>query len=261
VHTVTLADENVEPLDFDRLAPMDLVGLTGMHVQRRRMHEILAELKRRGVFTVVGGTWVSAQEEDFGDLADVVFVGEAEDTWPLFLREWPQGRHARRYEQAERTDMTRVPAPRLDLLPMHRYAVGSVQCSRGCPFRCEFCDIIVTFGRLDPDGEEKTGTNVIPLRMEPWQPRASSARRTSPAGSCCRSRGGSATRWRGRCWASGWSCPSLRWVTDRTGTFRAAVRLGDMPGIPCGSACCSTTSPSAGRMERGHAPQAPLVRP
>jgi hypothetical protein len=52
-HTVTLADENVEPLDFDRLARMDLVGLTGMHVQRRRMHEILAELKRRGVFTVV----------------------------------------------------------------------------------------------------------------------------------------------------------------------------------------------------------------
>ncbi len=146
-HAVTLADENVEPLDFDRLARADLVGLTGMHVQRRRMREILTELKRRGAFTVVGGPWVTVQEDDFGDLADVIFVGEAEDTWPLFLDEWRRGRHRRRYEQDERTDMTRVPAPRLDLLPMGRYAVGSVQFSRGCPFRCEFCDIIVTFGR------------------------------------------------------------------------------------------------------------------
>src|SRR5215472_16441344 len=146
-HTVTLADENVEPLDFDRLARMDLVGLTGMHVQRRRMHEILAELKRRGVFTAVGGPWVSVQEEDFGDLADVVFVGEAEETWPDFLRAWQGGRHGRRYEQAGRTDLTALPTPRLDLLPMRDYLFGSVQFTRGCPFQCEFCDIIVTFGR------------------------------------------------------------------------------------------------------------------
>src|SRR5689334_17441777 len=125
--TITLIDENVEPLNFDRLARADVVGLTGMSVQRLRMREILSELKRRGVFTVVGGPWVSVQESYFGELADVIFVGEAEETWPRFLHEWQQGRHTRRYEQAEKTDMTQVPTPRFDLLKMRDYMFGSVQ--------------------------------------------------------------------------------------------------------------------------------------
>src|SRR5438105_246633 len=146
-HTVTLVDENVEPLDYDRLARADIVGLTGMIVQRSRMREILTELKERGTFVAVGGPWVSVQEDYFGDLADVIFVGEAEETWPQFLDDWQRGRPQRRYEQAEKTDMTRVPTPRFDLLKMRHYLFGSVQFSRGCPFQCEFCDIIVTFGR------------------------------------------------------------------------------------------------------------------
>ncbi len=146
-HRITLVDENVEAIDFARCARADIVGLTGMNVQRRRMKEILFELKRRGVFTVVGGPWVTVREDDLADLADVIFVGEAEETWPRFLAEWSVGRHQIRYEQAERTDMATVPAPRLDLLRMREYAFGSVQFSRGCPFECEFCDIIVTFGR------------------------------------------------------------------------------------------------------------------
>ncbi len=87
------------------------------------------------------------QEDAFDELADAIFVGEAEETWPQFLREWQEGRHAARYEQAEKTDMTKVPIPRFDLLKMNRYLFGSLQFSRGCPFQCEFCDIIVTFGR------------------------------------------------------------------------------------------------------------------
>src|SRR5436305_14190810 len=111
-HTVTLMDENVEAINYERLARADIVGVTGMSVQRFRMREILTELKERGIFTVVGGPWVSVQEDYFGDLADVVFVGEAEETWPRFLDDWKRGRHARRYEQTEKSDMTRVPAPR-----------------------------------------------------------------------------------------------------------------------------------------------------
>ncbi|MEQ8784885.1 MAG: B12-binding domain-containing radical SAM protein [Pirellulaceae bacterium] len=146
-HRVTLIDENVEPIDYERVARADLVGLTGMTVQRRRMREILAELRSRGVFTVVGGPWVTVHEHYFGDLADVIFIGEAEETWPRFLDEWADGRHTQRYEQSDRTDMTTVPTPRYDLLKMRHYMFGSVQFSRGCPFQCEFCDIIVTFGR------------------------------------------------------------------------------------------------------------------
>jgi radical SAM superfamily enzyme YgiQ (UPF0313 family) len=146
-HRITLFDENVEPIDFARCARADIVGVTGMVVQRTRMREILAELKRLGAFTIVGGPWVTVWEDDFGSLADVVFIGEAEETWPRFLSEWCGGHHERRYEQAERTDMSTVPVPRFDLLKMHHYAFGSVQFSRGCPFACEFCDIIVVFGR------------------------------------------------------------------------------------------------------------------
>jgi radical SAM superfamily enzyme YgiQ (UPF0313 family) len=146
-HTVTLLDENVEPIDFERASQADIVGVTGLSVQRFRQREILTALKQRGVFTVAGGAWITVQEDYFGPLADVIFVGEAEETWPRFVTEWQQGRHESRYEQADNTDMTQVPTPRFDLLKMRDYAFGSMQFSRGCPFQCEFCDIIVTFGR------------------------------------------------------------------------------------------------------------------
>jgi len=146
-HHVTLIDENVEPVDFDLCASADIVGVTGMIVQRQRMHEIVTELKRRGAYTVVGGPWVSVNEHYFDGLADTIFVGEAEDTWPQFLADWQVGKAQSRYEQLEPTDMSRVPTPKLGLLKMNRYAFGGIQFSRGCPFTCEFCDIIVIFGR------------------------------------------------------------------------------------------------------------------
>jgi radical SAM superfamily enzyme YgiQ (UPF0313 family) len=146
-HHVTIIDENVESIDFDRCAKADIVGVTGMIVQRQRMREILTELRRRGCYAVVGGPWVSVSENYFDNLADVIFIGEAEETWPKFLEDWEKGRAIHRYEQEEKTDLTKVPAPRLDLLKIDNYAFGSVQFTRGCPFTCDFCDIIVIFGR------------------------------------------------------------------------------------------------------------------
>src|SRR6201993_3522945 len=108
-HSVTIVDENVEPIDYDRLAQADIVGLTGMIVQRGRMREILRELKTRGVFTVVGGPWVSVQEDYFDGLTDVIFVGEAETTWPQFLEEWAEGGHHGRHQQPQPPAMTQVP--------------------------------------------------------------------------------------------------------------------------------------------------------
>lgn len=157
-HRVTLIDENVTELDFERLARADIVGVTGMSVQRFRMLEILQELKRRNVFTVVGGPWVTVREDYFEDLADAIFIGEAEDTWPLFLDQWSCGEHTYRYEQSQKTDMSKVPVPRYDLLDCKQYVFGSLQISRGCPFQCEFCDIIVTFGRRP---RLKSSTQVI----------------------------------------------------------------------------------------------------
>src|SRR5437762_3284136 len=146
-HTVSIIDENVEEIDFERCSRADIVGLTGMAVQRDRMRQIIIELKSRGIFTVLGGPWVTVAPEDLGGLVDVIFIGEAEETWPRFLAEWRQCDHQFRYEQADKTDMATVPPPRWDLLPMDKYLYGSLQVSRGCPFTCEFCDIIVVFGR------------------------------------------------------------------------------------------------------------------
>ena len=65
-HTVTLLDENVEPINYEQLAKADIVGVTGMSVQRFRMREILTELKERGIFTMVGGSWISVSQGHAG---------------------------------------------------------------------------------------------------------------------------------------------------------------------------------------------------
>jgi radical SAM superfamily enzyme YgiQ (UPF0313 family) len=76
----------------------------------------------------------------------VLFEGEAEYTWPRFLAEYAAGHHADRYHEEEKIHLPDSPPPRLDVLK-RRYAHGIVQCTRGCPFTCEFCDIIVMYGR------------------------------------------------------------------------------------------------------------------
>jgi radical SAM superfamily enzyme YgiQ (UPF0313 family) len=147
-HEVVLLDENVEDIDFDSLPRFDIVGVTGMNVQKERMRDILLRLRELAVFTAVGGAYASVNEPYFDGLCDVLFVGEAETTWPEFLEDFAAGQPTKKvYVQAEKTDMTKVPKPRYDLLKVRRYASGALQFSRGCPFQCEFCDIIVTFGR------------------------------------------------------------------------------------------------------------------
>ena len=144
-HEVTICDENVEEIDFDVEA--DIVGVTGYIIHKERMIEILEEFRRRGHFVVVGGPYASLCPEELTEHADVVFADEAEETWPRFLRDFEAGSWKSEYRPVEKPDMTLSPTPRFDLVPVDRYHAMTIQFARGCPFTCEFCDIIVVYGR------------------------------------------------------------------------------------------------------------------
>jgi radical SAM superfamily enzyme YgiQ (UPF0313 family) len=147
-HEVVLIDENIERIDFRRLERFDVIGVTGMVVQAERMLEILRKLQELPAIVAVGGPFVTVNEATFEGLCDVRFIGEAEETWPMFLNALAADTPTTtRYEQEQKTDMTRVPVPRFDLLRRGCYGTAPVQFSRGCPFLCEFCDIITIFGR------------------------------------------------------------------------------------------------------------------
>jgi len=144
-HEVVLCDENVEPIDFDTDA--DIIGLTGYVIHRQHLFDIAAEFRRRGKFVVAGGPFASLCPEDLRDKVDVVFVDEAEYTWPQFLEEYQAGNWKSEYNQHEKPSMYDSPLPRFDLLKLDRYRTMTIQFARGCPFNCEFCDIIVMYGR------------------------------------------------------------------------------------------------------------------
>ena len=144
-HEIVLCDENVEPVDFDVEA--DLIGVTGYIVHKERMLEIVAEFRKRGRFVVIGGPYASLCPEDLRGRCDVLFVDEAEETWPVFLQDFERGTWKSEYRPAEKPDLSISPVPRFDLLHVDRYHAMTIQFARGCPFQCEFCDIIVVYGR------------------------------------------------------------------------------------------------------------------
>jgi radical SAM superfamily enzyme YgiQ (UPF0313 family) len=142
---VHLADENVAPLDFDE--PWDVVGITGYVTQQERIAELAAEFRARGRLVAIGGPFATLSASTVRPHADVLFLGEAEETWPAFLVDYLSGSVQTTYEAVGSPDITRSPTPRVDLLPRGAYGLGVVQTSRGCPYACEFCDVIVYLGR------------------------------------------------------------------------------------------------------------------
>jgi radical SAM superfamily enzyme YgiQ (UPF0313 family) len=146
---VRLVDLNVGPLSDADLLWADALLLTGMLVHADSMQEVLARAKERGLRTIVGGPAASARPEQF-PLADHLFSGEAEGRLDGLIKALESGGGPRMLsEPAEsRPDLGALPPPRWDLLDLHAYVSMSLQYSRGCPFACEFCDIVELFGRV-----------------------------------------------------------------------------------------------------------------
>ncbi|HEX9692613.1 MAG TPA: radical SAM protein [Gemmatimonadales bacterium] len=142
---VTIVDENVESVP---LAPVaDVIGVCGMGVQFPRQRELLNYYRGKGYFVVAGGSYASLCPEAYETIADSVIAGEAEYVWREFCDDFSAGRPKRRYHETGVVALADSPVPRFELLRLDRYRSVSLQFSRGCPFRCEFCDIIVMFGR------------------------------------------------------------------------------------------------------------------
>jgi hypothetical protein len=141
---VVLCDETIEPVDFDIGA--DYVGLTGKVSQRGRMRAIAAEFRRRGVTVVIGGPYASLDPDWVRPLCDVLVRGEIEDIAGELFGDLASGDWRDEY-MGGRGDLSETPIPRWDLYRNDRASMGTVQTSRGCPFECEFCDVIQYLGR------------------------------------------------------------------------------------------------------------------
>ncbi len=141
-----LVDTNVERLRDRDLKWADVVFVSGMHIQSESLLAIVERCRERGLRTVVGGPIASSVPA--AELkADHVVIGEAESLIADLARELEEGTAHRVYQAAERPEMTASPLPDLSLIKMKRYSTMTVQYSRGCPFNCEFCDIIEIYGR------------------------------------------------------------------------------------------------------------------
>ncbi|RCJ41214.1 B12-binding domain-containing radical SAM protein [Nostoc minutum NIES-26] len=144
-----LVDRNVQ---FETEADWnwaDLVIVSGMIVQKSDMLQAIGEAKRRGKLVVAGGpylTSVPTAAEAAG--VDFLVLDEGEITLPMLVEALERGETKGVFSaKGEKPDVTGTPIPRYDLLDLEAYSDMSVQFSRGCPFQCEFCDIIVLYGR------------------------------------------------------------------------------------------------------------------
>src|SRR6186997_1526736 len=142
-----LVDLNVRRLTASDIEWADMVFATAMLVQKDSLKQVVTRCKARGKRVVVGGPYVTTTIEDLPD-ADHIFVGEAETTLPLFIKELAEGVAKPRYQAVERPPLSATPLAHFHLADLSRYSAMCVQYSRGCPFSCEFCDIIEIYGRV-----------------------------------------------------------------------------------------------------------------
>jgi radical SAM superfamily enzyme YgiQ (UPF0313 family) len=142
-----LVDLNVRRLEEEDLEWADVVMISAMLVHEESVREVVARCVARGRRVVAGGPLFTTGHEAFPEVQHVV-VGEAEDVMAELVADLEAGTARRLYAVEGRPDVTKTPVPRWDLVDLRDYVTMAVQFSRGCPFNCEFCDIIVMNGRV-----------------------------------------------------------------------------------------------------------------
>lgn len=138
MNTATLSDADIDWAD--------LVFIGGMLPQQSRVLTLIARVHSRGRKVVAGGPDPTTRPEVYR-AADYLVLGEAERSMPAFLEDLARGATSGTYVGSGRPDLAESPIPRFDLLDLGSYMMIGIQFSRGCPFGCEFCDVIELYGR------------------------------------------------------------------------------------------------------------------
>ena len=141
-----LVDHNVREITESEWDWAELVIISGMIVQKKDMLAQISAAKQRGKLVAVGGPYATTSPQEV-EAADFLILDEGEITLPMFIAAIERGDRSGVFRGTEKPAVTQTPIPRYDLLDMGAYDNMSVQFSRGCPFQCEFCDIIVLYGR------------------------------------------------------------------------------------------------------------------
>jgi hypothetical protein len=141
---VVLCDQNIEPVDLE--ADVDFVGITGKISQFGHMKALAREFRARGKVVIIGGPFATLSPELVRPHCDVLVRGEIEEIAPKLFADLERRRYLDEYVGGQ-PSLDLSPIPRWDLYRNERAMMGTLQTSRGCPFECEFCDVIQYAGR------------------------------------------------------------------------------------------------------------------
>lgn len=141
-----LVDLNVHALSDDDWQWADLICSGGMLPQQAGILQLVRRANADGKYIVLGGPDPTSQPELYSD-ADALVMGEGEASIPVWLSAWQQGKPNGIFQPDRTVDVTQTPLPRFELIRFDDYLNAGIQSSRGCPYNCEFCDVIELFGR------------------------------------------------------------------------------------------------------------------
>jgi hypothetical protein len=138
-YDLTLVDEYCRPIPYHKT--FDLVAITVNTPNATHCYEISAKFRRKGAKVVMGGPHATLLPHEVKEHCDYLILGEAEITWPQFLKDFQNGMPKTIYTSDAAPELLNLPLPRWDLLKRRRMMKGAVIATRGCPYNCRYCNL------------------------------------------------------------------------------------------------------------------------